>query len=95
MRELPIDVLKIDKSFVDGVTSSEQQLALVEGIIGIAKKLNLEVIAEGIEADAQREMLVNMGCRYGQGYLLAMPGDASHAEALIRERQRLITELPS
>jgi diguanylate cyclase (GGDEF)-like protein/PAS domain S-box-containing protein len=95
LRELPIDVLKIDKSFVDGVTSSEQQLALVEGIIGIAKKLNLEVIAEGIEADAQREMLVNMGCRYGQGYLLAMPGDASHAEALIRERQRLITELPS
>ena len=95
LRELPIDVLKIDKSFVDGVTSSEQQLALVEGIIGIAKKLNLEVIAEGIETDAQREMLVTMGCRYGQGYLLAMPADASHAEALIRERQRLITELPS
>ncbi|MGH3278806.1 MAG: putative bifunctional diguanylate cyclase/phosphodiesterase, partial [Trebonia sp.] len=94
LRELPIDVLKIDKSFVDEVTSSERQLALVEGIIGIAKKLELEVIAEGIETDAQREMLLAMGCRYGQGYLLAMPADAHQAEALIRRRQRLITELP-
>ena len=94
LRELPIDVLKVDKSFVDGVTSSEQQLALVEGIIGIARKLDLEVIAEGIETDEQREMLTAMGCRYGQGYLLAMPVTAHQAEALIRQRQRLITELP-
>jgi diguanylate cyclase (GGDEF)-like protein/PAS domain S-box-containing protein len=95
LRELPIDVLKVDKSFVDGITSSEQQLGLVEGIIGIAKKLDLEVIAEGIETEAQRETLAEMGCRYGQGYLLAMPTDGQQAEALIRERQRLITELPS
>ncbi|HXT91752.1 MAG TPA: EAL domain-containing protein [Trebonia sp.] len=94
LRELPLDVLKVDKSFVDGITASEQQLALVEGIIGIAKKLDLEVIAEGIETQAQRELLAEMGCRYGQGYLLAMPTDGRQAEALIRERQRLITELP-
>jgi diguanylate cyclase (GGDEF)-like protein/PAS domain S-box-containing protein len=94
LRELPIDVLKVDKSFVDGVTSSAQQLALVEGIIGIAKKLDLEVIAEGIETEAQRETLVAMGCRYGQGYLLAMPADVGQTEMLIRARQRLITELP-
>ena len=94
LRELPIDVLKVDKSFVDGITSSEQQLALVEGIIGIAQKLDLEVVAEGIETDEQREMLAAMGCRYGQGYLLAMPADAHKAEELIRQRQRLITELP-
>ena len=94
LRELPIDVLKVDKSFLDGVTSSEQQLALVEGIIGIAQKLDLEVIAEGIETDGQREMLAAMGCSYGQGYLLAMPADARQTEALIRQRQRRITELP-
>jgi diguanylate cyclase (GGDEF)-like protein len=94
LRELPIDVLKIDKSFIDGMTVSSQQLALVEGIIGIAKKLDLDVTAEGIETDAQREMLIAMGCHYGQGYLLAMPADAEQTEALIRERRPLTTELP-
>ena len=95
LRELPIDVLKIDKSFVDGITASPQQLALVEGIIGIAKTLELDVTAEGIETDAQREMLIAMGCHYGQGYLLAMPADAEQTETLIERRQPLITELPS
>ncbi len=94
LRELPIDAIKIDKSFVDGITTSPQQLALVEGIIGIAKKLDLEVTAEGIETDAQRELLVAMGCDYGQGYLLAMPAGADQTEALIQQRQSLITELP-
>jgi diguanylate cyclase (GGDEF)-like protein len=94
LRDFPIDVLKIDKSFIDGMTVSSQQLALVEGIIGIAKKLDLDVTAEGIETDAQREMLIAMGCHYGQGYLLAMPADAEQTEALIRERRPLTTELP-
>jgi diguanylate cyclase (GGDEF)-like protein/PAS domain S-box-containing protein len=94
LRELPIDVLKVDKSFVDGITASQQQLALAESIIDIAKKLELEVIAEGIETDAQREMLVAMGCHHGQGYLLAMPAAAAETEALIRRRQSLIAELP-
>jgi diguanylate cyclase (GGDEF)-like protein/PAS domain S-box-containing protein len=94
LRELPIDAIKIDKSFVDGITTSPQQLALVEGIIGIAKKLDLEVTAEGIETDAQRELLVAMGCDYGQGYLLAMPAGADETEALIQQQQSLITELP-
>jgi diguanylate cyclase (GGDEF)-like protein/PAS domain S-box-containing protein len=94
LRELPIDAIKVDKSFVDGITTSPQQLALVEGIISIAKKLDLEVTAEGIETDAQRELLVAMGCDYGQGYLLAMPAGAVQTEALIQQRQSLITELP-
>jgi diguanylate cyclase (GGDEF)-like protein/PAS domain S-box-containing protein len=94
LRELPIDVLKIDKSFVDSITTSEQQLALVEGIIQIAKKLDLAVTAEGIETEAQRELLVAMGCQYGQGYLLAMPAGAEEAEALTQQRYRLVPELP-
>ena len=94
LRELPIDVLKIDKSFVDSITTSKQQLALVEGIIGIAKKLDLEVTAEGIETEAQRELLVAMGCHYGQGFLLAMPAEPDEAEAFILQRHRLVPELP-
>jgi diguanylate cyclase (GGDEF)-like protein/PAS domain S-box-containing protein len=94
LRELPFDVLKIDKSFIDGIATSDQGLALVEGINRIAGTLHLSVIAEGIEAEAQRDLLVSMGCRYGQGYLLAMPVEADHAEALIRVGRSLVPELP-
>jgi diguanylate cyclase (GGDEF)-like protein/PAS domain S-box-containing protein len=94
LRELPIDVLKIDKSFVDGIAISEQRLALVEGIIGIAQTLHLDVIAEGIETEVQRDLLVSMGCQYGQGYLLAMPVAADQAETLVRIGHSPIPELP-
>ena len=94
LRELPIDVLKIDKSFVDGITVSTQRLALVEVIIRIAKTLGLTVIAEGIESEMQRDMLVSMGCRYGQGYLLATPMPADEAQALLRVGHGLVPQLP-
>ena len=94
LRELPIDVLKIDKSFVDGIAVSEQRLALVEGIIRIARTLHLAVIAEGIETEVQRDLLVSMGCQYGQGYLLAMPVAPVQAEALVRVGRSLVPELP-
>ena len=94
LRELPIDVLKIDKSFVDGITVSTQRLALAEVIVRIAKTLGLTVIAEGIESEVQRDMLVSMGCRYGQGYLLATPMPAAEAEALLRVGRGLVPHLP-
>ena len=94
LRELPIDVLKIDKSFVDGIGTSEQRLALVEGIIRIARTLHLNVIAEGIETEVQRDLLVSMGCQFGQGYLLAMPVEADEAAALVRIGRGLVPELP-
>ncbi len=94
LRELPIDVLKIDKSFVDGIGTSQQRLALVEGIIRIAGTLHLNVIAEGIETEVQRDLLVSMGCQFGQGYLLAMPVEADQAEALMRIGRGLVPELP-
>ena len=94
LRELPIDVLKIDKSFVDGIGTSDQRLALVEGIIRIARTLHLNIIAEGIETEVQRDLLVSMGCQFGQGYLLAMPVEADQAEALVRIGRGLVPELP-
>ena len=57
LRELPIDVVKMDKSFVDGIADSGQRLALAEGIVQIARTLRLEVIAEGIETEIQRDLL--------------------------------------
>jgi diguanylate cyclase (GGDEF)-like protein/PAS domain S-box-containing protein len=84
LRELPFDVVKMDKSFVDGIADSEQRLALADGIVQIARTLRLEVVAEGIESEVQRDLLTEMGCHYGQGYLLAMPMQPSEAEDLAR-----------
>ncbi len=74
----------MDKSFVDGIAESEQRLALAEGIIQIARTLQLEVVAEGIESEVQRDLLTAVGCHYGQGYLLAMPMPPDEAEELAR-----------
>jgi diguanylate cyclase (GGDEF)-like protein/PAS domain S-box-containing protein len=95
LRELPIDVLKIDKSFVDGIAVSTQRLALAEVIIRIANTLRLTVVAEGIESEVQRDLLVSMGCPYGQGYLLARPLGAGEAEALVRVGASLVPQLPA
>ncbi|WP_405811374.1 aminotransferase class I/II-fold pyridoxal phosphate-dependent enzyme [Streptomyces sp. NBC_00210] len=84
LREFPIDVLKVDKSFIDDICVDEQQIALVEGIVRIADTLGLQVIAEGIEEVEQRDQLVAMGCRFGQGYLFARPMTADQGEQLLR-----------
>ncbi len=94
LRELPIDLLKVDKSFVDGIAVSTQRLALVEVIVRIAKTLQLTVIAEGIESEVQRDLLVSMGCRYGQGYLMATPMPPDEAEELLRVGHGLVPQLP-
>jgi EAL domain-containing protein (putative c-di-GMP-specific phosphodiesterase class I) len=73
LRQVPIDVLKIDKSFVDTASSSPRQQALVEGIVRLADTLGLVVVAEGIEAGEERLLLIGAGCPYGQGYLYARP----------------------
>ncbi|MEU0894385.1 EAL domain-containing protein [Streptomyces massasporeus] len=85
LRDFPIDVLKIDKSFVDGLPEDPQQVALVEGIVHLADTLGLKVIAEGIEEQPQRELLALVGCRYGQGFLFARPLTVEQGEAMLRE----------
>ncbi|RKT11490.1 PAS domain S-box-containing protein/diguanylate cyclase (GGDEF)-like protein [Streptomyces sp. 1114.5] len=84
LREFPISLLKIDKSFIDGLGHSAQQYALVEGISRIADTLGVQVIAEGIEHPEQRDLLAAMGCPLGQGYLFAHPMDSTRALALVR-----------
>ncbi|MET9518176.1 aminotransferase class I/II-fold pyridoxal phosphate-dependent enzyme [Streptomyces sp. NPDC002994] len=84
LREFPIDVLKIDKSFIDDITKDAQQVALVEGIVHIADTLGLQVIAEGIEDAGQRDLLACMGCRFGQGYLFARPMTVEQGDYLLR-----------
>ncbi|MGW6273383.1 aminotransferase class I/II-fold pyridoxal phosphate-dependent enzyme [Streptomyces sp. NPDC055060] len=84
LREFPVDVLKIDKSFIDDIAADTRQLALVEGIVHLADTMGLQVIAEGIEESAQRDLLTGMGCGFGQGYLFARPLTAEQGERLLR-----------
>jgi EAL domain-containing protein (putative c-di-GMP-specific phosphodiesterase class I) len=82
---VPIDVLKIDKSFVQSMAGMPQQTALVDGIIRLAHTLGLEVVAEGIEDTTECDLLVRMGCNLGQGYLFARPMTSEDAGAWLYE----------
>ncbi|BCB79869.1 hypothetical protein GCM10022251_09370 [Phytohabitans flavus] len=73
LQQVPIDVLKIDKTFTATVASSTRQQAIVDGIVRLAQTLNLEVVAEGIETEADRDLLRLIQCPYGQGYLYSQP----------------------
>ena len=75
LKRFPVDSLKIDQTFVRGIPEDDEDTALVDAIIAMSNGLGLDVIAEGIETDAQRDFLISRGCRYGQGYLFgrAMP----------------------
>jgi diguanylate cyclase (GGDEF)-like protein len=73
LEQTPIDVIKIDKSFVNTLVTSDRQRTVVEGIVLMAEKLGLHVVAEGIETEAERDLLAEMRCPYGQGYLYAVP----------------------
>ncbi|MGX9394005.1 sensor domain-containing phosphodiesterase (plasmid) [Nitrobacteraceae bacterium UC4446_H13] len=68
---VPVDIIKIDKSFVDRLVQGDPSLAIVEGLIEIARKLGIRVIAEGIETEAQATLLTEIGCQAGQGYLFS------------------------
>jgi EAL domain-containing protein (putative c-di-GMP-specific phosphodiesterase class I) len=73
LQKLPVDVLKLDKSFADTVTSSREQHAILTAVIQLAQALDLGVVAEGIETDDELNVLVSMGCGFGQGYLFSRP----------------------
>lgn len=73
LRKFPIDILKIDRSFVKDVMTSAEEAAIVKGIIALAKSLNLKVIAEGVETEEQKTFLLNSACDFIQGYYLYKP----------------------
>jgi diguanylate cyclase (GGDEF)-like protein len=73
LRSFPVDVVKIDKFFVDEIETDEGSSALVQAILRLGLGLTFEVVAEGIETQEQMRSLIDLGCRYGQGYYLAHP----------------------
>ena len=80
LRSFPLDVLKIAKPFVDGVTGRREERSFVRMIVELAGTLGLEVVAEGIESADQLDALREMGCDQGQGFYLSPPLSTSSIE---------------
>ncbi|HEX4790743.1 MAG TPA: EAL domain-containing protein [Actinospica sp.] len=93
LHDLPFDALKIDKSFVDEITTSPRRMDLVRGIIDIADSLGLSVVAEGLEQPRQRELLTAAGCRYGQGFLFSPPVPIDEALELLATRGAVVSDV--
>jgi EAL domain-containing protein (putative c-di-GMP-specific phosphodiesterase class I) len=84
LRQLPADIIKIDPSFVSGLGDDPVLTLLTKTIVQVGRDLGMQVIAEGIEQPRQLAELKEMGCGYGQGFLVARPMAAPGVEALIR-----------
>ena len=83
LRHLPIDVVKIDRSFVARATEHGYDSTVIEALLTIGRALGLSVIAEGVETEAQLDYVRARGCHRAQGYLLARPMPVAEAEAMM------------
>ncbi len=86
--DFPVDAIKIDKSFVGGIESSARSGAIVEALIGVASRLGLRIVAEGIENEGQARRLATMGCRLGQGYHYSRPMPVEAVPAFVSSFSR-------
>jgi predicted signal transduction protein with EAL and GGDEF domain len=86
LRQLPVDEVKIDKSFVFGMGSDLGDLAVVRSIVELGHSLGLTVVAEGVEEDVARDQLAAMGCDVAQGYLISRPLSEERLEAWLQAR---------
>ena len=84
LKNLPVDVIKIDRSFVSGLTFSPQDRGIVRSIIELSAALGISNVAEGVETAEQRAVLHELGCRYGQGYLFARPLPVDEVHTALR-----------
>jgi EAL domain-containing protein (putative c-di-GMP-specific phosphodiesterase class I) len=82
-RSLPADTIKIDRSFVAGLTTSAEDRAVVAAVVELARSLGVATVAEGIETEEQLEVLRLLGCTLGQGYLFSRPVEAGEFAGLL------------
>ncbi len=84
LHQFPLDVLKIDRSFVSRIAPGGANGEIVQAVVQLARSLSLSVVAEGVEEDYQAALLRALGCDYGQGYFFSRPVDAHAAEQMLR-----------
>jgi EAL domain-containing protein (putative c-di-GMP-specific phosphodiesterase class I) len=95
LKRLPVDVLKIDRSFVHHMLDDTQDRAIVEGVIGLARTFGCTVVAEGVESPAQARMLLDLGCEIGQGTGIAAPMPAGLVAAWVRDYRGMFALVPA
>ncbi|MEO0946618.1 MAG: EAL domain-containing protein, partial [Cyanobacteria bacterium J06641_5] len=95
LHQLQVQTLKVDRSFVNGIDRDSDKLELVRAIVSLANALELDVVAEGIETIAQQQILSELGCTHGQGFLWAKPAPAEEVTVLLAQATRLPPTSPS
>jgi EAL domain-containing protein (putative c-di-GMP-specific phosphodiesterase class I) len=83
LERFPVDILKIDRSFIAGISATGERPAIARAIVELGRTLGLQVVAEGIEQPDQAEWLVSLGCPLGQGYLFSRPLGVDATEAFL------------
>lgn len=91
LKDLPLDELKIDKAFIDEIRPGERQ-PLIESMISIGRHMNLDVLAEGVETEKQKQQLVQMGCQNFQGYLFSRPMAVSDFPAWLKAHMDMLPD---
>jgi diguanylate cyclase (GGDEF)-like protein len=86
LKKFQVDVLKIDKSFVHEMLTDRGDMEIVKAVISLAQSMNLQLIAEGIELEAQKDKLLELGCQMGQGYFFSKPLSATDFKAYLQQR---------
>lgn len=90
LKELPVDTLKIDKTFIDDIDTNEESRAIVKAVLTVAETLGLEVVAEGVEKEEQLAILIEDGCNQIQGYLFSKPLNPDDFEAYLKTSSQLL-----
>jgi EAL domain-containing protein (putative c-di-GMP-specific phosphodiesterase class I) len=86
LRNFPLDGVKVDRAFTDGLGGSERDVAIMRAIVEMCSALGLSVVAEGVESAAQLEQLEKLGCHHVQGYLLCRPMPAEELTGFLASR---------
>ena len=84
LKEIPVDVLKLDRGFFKEIMNNDRGKKIVNGVIRLAKSIGIKVVAEGVETPQQSDFLRQVGCDMAQGYLFAKPMPIRQFEALLR-----------
>lgn len=92
LRDLSVDILKIDRSYVQDMLSNQNNIAIIKGVVGFAEAFHCQIIAEGIETEEQRAALLRLGCHYGQGYHIGRPMPAAAMQCWIIDRPAIHKE---
>jgi EAL domain-containing protein (putative c-di-GMP-specific phosphodiesterase class I) len=84
LKQFPFDTLKIDRSLIKDLDSTVQDRAIINAVITLGKGLNLNVVAEGVETIKIKDLLINLGCEYIQGYLFSKPLPVEEATEMLK-----------